>query len=224
MEPRVFRFSEEAIKERKNRTFLTIAIIIPVIAIFTYFFADLKEQVDLTIYAVVFAVVAFVVILETLIVSSAMFKRLRSSILIIDDNKFERRGGKFIEEVYFERIRNVTVKRDVRGKILLLKVQSDEKTLNITGFEEMEIIFGLVASKMAGSATLSTKQYRVDWNNPLITILLIIPALAIVLLLKLNFSISELTNTIILLFFGIVLMLYRPISKNSGKRFKTLET
>lgn len=220
----IFKFSQDAIRERKLRLYLLTGIFIPVIIIFSYVFASMKGNTNIKLMITLLAIVIPLFIFEMLFVSYLMFKKMKDTFLLFDETMLQRKSGTFCEEILYSRINKITVKRNHHAKILFIKIDFDNKTINLSGFENLEVVLSHLRSKISDESIIATTQYKFNWNNPIILVgIMIATVLIILLLIKLNIKAYKIFNLIVSSLMGTLLLLFRPISKNAGMRFKKFE-
>lgn len=224
MEERSFKFSEDTIKERRKRIYVMMGMMPVIFSLFYYIFARQNGIADFGIMIGIFVFVLVFMICETLIVTSTMLKKLRQMQLIMGSEAFERRGGKFAELVNYSDINFLEVRRGNKGQIIFIKVKYLNKIINISGFEEMETILKQLTESMPEGQPVKEKQYKINWENPVILIfIMLLTVIVILVIISAGANYYGLFNLLFILAFGLFFLLYKPISRNAGKRFRTFE-
>ena len=224
MEQLVLIFSKDTIKERKKIIYWMTGMMIPLMIAIAYFVASLKGITDFKLMAIIIAVTLPLLVAEVFIVSTITFKKLSELTLILGDTSLERRGGNHAEEIRYSDIKHVMVKRNTRGKIMFVKIGTVAKTINLAGFEDMETVLLHIQNNILETVEPDSKQYKIDWNSPIIIVLIMILTAAVLLLLMKNsYSIYNIVNIMIVLCIPVVFLFFRPLSKNAGQRFRKFE-
>ncbi len=224
MENIVFNYSEKTIKERKKILFL-MGIMIPVTMLLTIVFMSIgKDSVDVIELAIIFVVVSVFVSLELMLVSYIMFKKLRSTKLVVCEEGIERIGGKSKEFIKYSDIKKLQVKNDKYGKLLFIKVNAKKRILTIYGFDNMENILNILKENVCEDINISEKQHKVDWNSPFTLVIVMLLTCGILIgMMKFNLSIYRIFNILFPLVLGGYFLFFKPISKASGARFRIFE-
>lgn len=224
MEQQILSFSKDTIKERKRIIYTMMAVMPVLIAVFAYIFADLGGDFNLKI---MFGIMCFVIplfLIELYVVSRITIKKISEMKLIIEEDKMIRAGGSFQEIILYEDIIHADVKRNPNGKIQYIKVRLGTRTINISGFDEIESVLSNIKHKISDVSLIREKQCKINWNNPIIqAAVMLATASIIILIIKLNIKVYELFNLIFPLAFGIIFLSYKPLSKNAGVRFRKFE-
>lgn len=224
MEDRIFVYSQETIKESKYRSYITMAMMPLIIIFFAFIFSSQKGNFDYKVMASIVAITITIIIIEIIIIDRILFIKLNEMKLIIGTNKFERIGGKFTEEINYENIKFIKVRRRANGKIIMLKVHSENKRINISGFEDMYTVLELIRKKIQDQSVITEKKYKVNWNSPMIAILTMALTVGILtVMIKTNLYFYQLFNMLFVFVLGLFFLLYKPISRSAGMRFRKFE-
>ncbi|WP_461205807.1 hypothetical protein [Clostridium sp. DL1XJH146] len=221
---KTFKFSEETIKQRKKLMIVMAIIMLVAIVFFSIFLSSIDEIKNIWLFIKIISVMAAIMIIEIVIVSRIMFKKLRTMEIIVTEKTFVRQGGKFIEAISFNDLIRVKVSTEPSGKIAFIKLKTRKKSFSISGFESMDILVENIKEKLEDSSILIIKKWKVNWNNPITSVIAgIITMIIIALLMRFSLSKYEIFNRFLIIGFALFLLIYRPISRNSGKRFRILE-
>ena len=224
MENMVFKYSEKTIKERK-KILLVMAIMMPVIIILTVIVMSVgKGSINVFKLAIIIIPCIVFITLEIILVGYFVFKKLRSTSLVVSTDGIERIGGKSKEFIKYSDIKKFQIKNDKYGKLLFIKLNTDKRKIIIYGFDNMEIILKSLKENVAENFNISEKQYKVDWNNPIAVVIIMIVTIGILLpLMRFNISIYKVFNILFALALSIYFLFYKPISKAAGARFRIFE-
>lgn len=221
---KVYSFSEESIKQRKKHMILTIIIMSVAMVIFTYFLINIKAIHNIRMFVTIISITLIFLIIEILIVSSILFRKLRTMEMLVTENGLTRRGGKFEETLLFYDLIKVKVSREPSGKIAIIKLKTRKKSINIIGFENLEYLLEDISNNVEDSSLIVEKKWKYNWNSPMFSFCCaVIVILILVLLMKLRLDIYYIFNELFMIGLGIFVIIYRPISKNAGRRFRVLE-
>lgn len=224
MENIVFNYSEKTIKERK-KILLVMAIMIPFIIILTSIVMSVgKGSINVFKLALIIIPCIIFITLEIILVSYFMFKKLRSTSLVVSTDGIERIGGKSKEFIKYSDIKKFQIKNDKYGKLLFIKLSTDKRKITVYGFDNMEIILKSLKENVAENFNISEKQYKVDWNSPIAVVIIMIVTIGILLpLMKFNFSIYKIFIILFPIALSVYFLFYKPISKAAGARFRIFE-
>ena len=224
MENMVFKYSEKTIKERK-KILLVMAIMMPVIIILTVIVMSVgKGSINVFKLAIIIIPCIIFITLEIILVSYFMFKKLRSTSLVVSTDGIERIGGKSKEFIKYSDIKKFQIKNDKYGKLLFIKLSTDKRKITVYGFDNMEDILKILKENVAENFNISEKQYKVDWNSPIAVVIIMIVTIGILLpLMRFNISIYKVFNILFALALSIYFLFYKPISKAAGARFRLFE-
>jgi len=224
MENVVFKYSEKTIKERK-KILLVMAIVIPFIVILTAFvMAAGKGSINVFKLALIIVPCIVFITLEIILVSYFVFKKLRSTSLVVSTEGIERIGGKSKEFIKYSDIKKFQIKNDKYGKLLFIKLNTDKRKIIIYGFDNMEIILKSLKENVAENFNISEKQYKVDWNSPIAMVIIMVVTIGILLpLMRFNMNIYKIFNILFPLALSTYFLFYKPISKAAGARFRIFE-
>lgn len=220
----IFDFSDEAVSEYRKRNKVMMFTVPFITIVFSLMIFKIENMESLKLYMAIISAVAVFIMIEIYIVSRIMTKKIRNTKLYIYDDRFERIGGKKNESVEFSQIKSIKEKRNPKGKLLLIELKIEKKTISMFGFENIEKILEIMKEKTSDSVEIKRKQYKVDWNSPFATIIImLITVIVIGLIRNYDKNIYELFNGVFMIGFSIFFLIYRPVSKSLGSRFRALE-
>lgn len=224
MENTVFKYSEKTIKEKK-KILIAMGMMIPFIIILTVVVMSVGRG-SINVFKLarfIIPCIAFIT-LEIILVSYFIFKKLRSTSLVVSTDGIERIGGKSKEFIKYSDIKNLQIKNDKYGKLLFIKLSTDKRKVTIYGFDNMEIILKRLKENVAENFNISEKQYKVDWNNPIAVVIIMIVTIGLLLpLMRFNEGAYRVFNMIFPLALSTYFLFYKPISKAAGTRFRIFE-
>ncbi|WP_160689773.1 hypothetical protein [Clostridium sp. C2-6-12] len=224
MENTVFKYSEKTIREKK-KILLTMGMMIPFIVILTVLVMSMGRG-TINIFKLARFIIPCIIFitLEIVLVSYLMFKKLRSTSLVVSTEGIERIGGKSKELIKYSDIKKFQIKNDKYGKLLFIKLSTDKRKVTIYGFDNMEIILKSLKENVDENFNISEKQYKVDWNNPLAVVIIMIVTICLLLpLMRFNEGAYRVFNMIFPLALSTYFLFYKPISKAAGTRFRIFE-
>lgn len=222
---KIYKFSEETIKQRKKLMVLMALIMLVAMIIFTFILTGTMDIKDLKLFIKILSVMAVIITLEIFIVSRIMFKKLRTLEIVLTENGIERRGGKFIELIQFKDLMKIKVSKEPSGKIAFIKLKSSKKLFTVAGFENMDDLENEIKERVEDSTIIKIKKWKYNWNSNINSLYsAIIMTIIIVSIMKLGSNVYYVFNKIFGIGLAIYFLTFRPISKNAGKRFRLFET
>lgn len=226
MDDQVLNFSPETLNERRRLIYIIMGVVPVLTGVFGYIFASLDGRLNFPKMIFIIAIVIPFILIELIIVSKIMLKKVSEIKLIISDSQIKRIGGKHEEVIIYGDIRSIMVKRNVTGNILYIKIRQNNKSVSLSGFEDMDKVLLYLTDNIEDNIKDEIKdtQYKVDWNNPFIVIAtMILTAMIIILMVKLNMNIYRAFNVIFPILVSLLFIILKPISTNAGKRFRKFE-
>lgn len=219
-----YEISDSFVKERKKITLNLIILMIITMFIVTYYSIRVKGISDISLFIKIIGIISLFLILEIVIVSWLMLKKIKTTTITINEDSLIRQGGKIkksTEVVYFNEIISAKVIKKPNNEITFIKLKLHKKRFNLTGFNQMDELVEILKNK---GIEIKIKKWKINWNSTLATFGLGSIVLALILVIM-TFS-DELYNIINKLFMiglGSYILFGRSISKNMGKRFRLLE-
>lgn len=220
MEAKVFKFSESIIKERKKIT-LIIQVLGPIfIIILVFVIRDFIKDIKMGLSVILLSVIT----IETVLIlqSRMMFKRIKETEIIVNDISIQRKSANYIENIEYKNITKVLVREKRSGEVQIISISTPSTSINIAGFENMGDILECILQNVP-SNLIKFKKNKMDLDNRLVVICsMIISSVFIISIMKSGFH--DLFDRLFQLTAGSLTLIFRPISKNSGLRFKKMET
>ena len=221
MDSQAYAISDAFIKKTK-RTYLCMYIFIP-IGIFLMaallLFAD-GDTDNLSLFIGIFIGITAFVEIELLIVSKIMLKKVKENTLTIGSDFLQRSGKKAEDPIAFQHIQKLYIKKEAIGTIAYINIQTSTKTIRLCGFENLEEIADLLKATSV-NASIKESQYKLDYNHPVMFALIFFFSLAVFYLFNANLSLP--LSDLVCLGMGIWFLLFKPVSKAQGKRFRLFE-
>lgn len=222
---KVYKFSEETIKQRKKLMVLMALIMLVAMIIFAFILTGTMDIKDLKLFIKILSVMVVIITLEMFIVSRIMFKKLRTLEIVLTENGIERRGGKFTELIQFKDLMKIKVSKEPSGKIAFIKLKSSKKSFTVAGFENMDDLENEIKVRVEDTTQIKIKIWKYNWNSNMTSLYsAIVMTIIIALIMKFGLNIYHIFNKIFGIGFAIYFLVFRPISKNAGKRFRLFET
>ena len=228
METKVFQFSEERFKTTKNRMLLLGLLVMPIAIFFIAFVNaegdDLDSSTRIGIFVATLAI--FEVILA--VASTLMLRRIKELEIRVSAENIGRKGGKSVENIAYQDLTRIIVRENKSGDILGIQLYSPSRQIPIAGFNDMNLLFDEIAQRIPGSVEVRRKRTSIDWNHPLVFLLIVVLTMAATLGLftyieKLGEDIYEFFIALFFIAAGTFNLIYRPISKSAGARFLRFE-
>lgn len=219
-----YEFSDQAIKDYKKRNYTMMFTIPIIIIVFSFVLFKIEKMDDLVLFVSIITGITVFIMLEIFIVSKIMIKKMKKTRLDISENHFIRSGGGKSERVSFEHIKSVKEKRDPKGKLLLIELKTNNKAMNMFGFDDLEEILEIIKERSPDGVILNQKIYKLDWNNPIVTVAIMLTTiLVIALVMNFDKNLYFIANMIFVSGFSLFIFFYKPISKSLGSRFRIFE-
>lgn len=220
-QPKTYKISDQFIKRSKINYLLTM-IMLPIgiclIAFLTLHTSGAPSDSQFFIYFI--TGISIFLELEIFIVSRIMLKKVKLNTLTIGEDFIQRKSKVLEYPIHFKFIQKLTIKYNPNGSINTIDVQTSSQNIRLCGFENMNEIAQILKSKST-AANLKEHTYKLDYNHPLIFIIIFVACTLMFHLARYQFSIP--LNDIFLVGFGIWLLFGKPISKAQGDRFRVLE-
>lgn len=226
-QPKVYRFSEKAIREIKQR-YLTVQIILPAILFIFLLFSPITGSVftkqPISTSLKVGLIATFILEVEFLVISRIMLKKMKDSSLNVSDEYIVRSWGKSSETIPFEKIVKLVITEKPSGDTYLLDLKLGSKSIFIYGFDGLEEIAILLQNKISESI-IKRKRQKIDWNSPItLTGIMVATFLTIVIIQAFGPTYYFVFNFVIVFAGSIYMILFKPLSRIYGKRFVMFET
>ena len=218
-----FQFSDEALKENKQRILLWQLFFPIILALFMFVSPMMGDNLSSKLIVFVIALIFIEGLL--IFVPAIMFEKMKGLTLTLSSESIERTGRKLAEKIDYKDIRRIDINEKPSGKIAYIKVQSAlKKTLYIGGFERMEMIAQHLEHTVSDKGVLHRKRQAVDWNSPLLQIATgTLTVIAILLIQGLGQNAYYIFIMFILFASALNSLIFKPITRSAGKRFEKLE-
>lgn len=168
------------------------------------------------------AVIAIIFFRSITILHPGMVKRLRESEIQITDEYVERKMGGTLEKVFFRHIKHLVIIEDKSTEVISIKITAHKHSLNIGGFDEMNVMAENLQVRLGNSSIIQRKTQKIDWNNPMIFLPLVIimglilPSLLVTSIFKIGDPINNIIFSSFYLITGIIILVLKPISRGAG--------
>ena len=221
MDLQTYTISEAFIKKTK-RTYLCMYLFIP-IGIFAMatllLFAD-GDTYSWPLFIKIFIVMTLFIEIELFIVSKIMLKKVKENTLTIGPDFLQRSGKKTDYPIAFQHIQKLHIKKEATGTIAYINIQTSSQSIRLCGFNNLEEIAELLKNH-AVQASIKESQYKLDYNHPALFALIFFFLLAIFYLFDNHLSIP--LSDLVSLGLGIWFIIFKPVSKAQGQRFRLFE-
>jgi len=217
-----FDFSEEGIKKRQRTILIFSLASMPCIFLIILLTTNIK--INILLPACAFTAVFSLLILK--IQTSSMNKSMRAMKVYIDNDTITKKFDKGEQSLSFTDIISAKLTQNPAGDYINIVIcDKNKKTLHLSGFERMHEIVDLIGERASNDVDITTKQNKIDYNNPVCYISSGITTLVIIALVKQGSQ--NLEDAFEAIGFSVgasFLLIYKPISKtNLGlKRLETL--
>ncbi len=222
MESNNFKISDEFIKNQ-NKIVITLMIIIPVMLIVTFLIL-IDFRIDSTAVTII-ALTVIVLDIAIYITMRITLNKMKDNELMINDAELIRKNKKLEEKISLNSITGLKTISDNKNKLLAVKIFFDKQTLAVSGFEKMDDILKILTDKTANNkAEIINKKIAVNFNNPVVlTIYFIVFCSLFVVFIKFNKRLYDNIQYFIPVLIGVYFLIFKPMSKNAGRRFFKFE-
>ena len=221
MKEHVFNFSLNTIKERKQLVYIMMIFLSLMVLVLAYIYSNTGEELDTKMMIYIIAIVLPLINIIMFVTTKVLFKRLKKLYLVIGEDSLKKNYIKYTEELKFESIKSVIVKRDKFGNLEYLKLKAKSKNITVYGFEDIITIYNMLRKKVDKSK-MTESQYRINWNSNFIIVLTMIITFCIILFV-INLGFYDIFNMIFVLGLSIFYFIYKPLSKSFGLKHKKID-
>ena len=224
IQSKLYNYSEDAINNRK-KLFWTIRLFIPIALLGFMLSNSSLESSGIAAKLVVYVISLIMIEVILFIQPPLIFKKLRELEIKITDNVIERKGRKSVETIKFQDIDRLIVNANTFHEITFIKLYSMSKKINIGGFEDMNSLFEEIEARISDKSIIQRKNASINWENPCIVLSVMSMGVLIIIGFQMIGKLFyEIVNALFITIVGAFILSYRPISRNSGDRFKRFET
>ncbi len=220
-EPKTYTISDEFIKRTKY-IYLTIMIMLPV-GIIGILFLTLGPTDLLNTGNFIFYLTSGIIIfleLELLTISRIMLKKIKQNTLTIEETFLQRKSKILESPLEFKSIKKLTIKYNPNNSVNFIDIKAPNQSIRLCGFENMEEIAPILKTN-ASHAEITEHTYKLNYNSPVVCIVIFFVSILCFYLVD---SKSRLPiNDIFSVGLALWMLLFKPISKAQGKRFRAFE-
>ena len=89
----------------------------------------------------------------------------------------------------------------------------DKKTIHLSGFDRMHEIVDLIREKVLNNLDITARQNKIDYDNPIFLVLVVIITLLIIALVRQGGqNLEDVFHAIVSMVSGSFILIYRPVS------------
>jgi hypothetical protein len=215
-----FGFSEEGIKKRQRVLLIVFLTCLP--CAFLVVLLATNAKIGILIIAFTFTTILSLIIL--VVQTSTMNRSMRVMKVRVDDDKIIKQFDKGEQILLFADIVSVKLVKNSQGiYINIILSGKNKKTVHLSGFDRMQEIVELIREKISGDVNITTKQNKIDYDNPACYILsILVTSLIIALVKQGGQQLEDIFDAMIFLVLGSFVLIYKPLSK-TNLRFKRSE-
>lgn len=216
--------SENALQRAKRRM-LALALSMPIFFIMFFLFSPLSQDSS---SCMVGATIFMLVVIEAIIIveSTILLQKMKEMTLTISSEGIERTGDRYTETISFSDILKAAITEYPTGQVASIKLGvRGSKPVILQGFEQMEWIAQQIEAAIPDKSMIERKRQSIDWDNPWLLVTMIMLLIFVILLLQRQDSgnLFRIINVVFLVTYGLISLVYRPISRSLGKRFEKFE-
>ncbi len=218
-----FKISDKMINQRK-KVLIAMTVAMPIMLVFFAKLAlDGNSIEDPSLLYKILAVVCIGFVIEMIVVSKIMLKKIKTLKFTFTETAIERVSGKFTEVIAFSDITKVKVVRAPSSEIVMISLNSGRKKIVAASLDNMDQLLDIILENV-DEKIVSKKTWKVNWNSPLSTIIsMIVTALIIAVLMKVDLNLYNVFNKVFMTAFALYFIIFKPISRSAGKRFRKFE-
>jgi hypothetical protein len=229
METKVFQFSVERIKTTKNRMLLLGLLVMPIAIFFIALVNAEGDNLDTSTRIGIFVVTLAMFEVILAVVSALMLRRIKELEIRVSNENIERKGGKSVESIAYQDLTRIVVRENKSGDIIGIQLYSPPRQVPIAGFNDMNLLLNEIVQRIPDGVEIRRKRTSIDWNHPFVFLLLVVLTMAATLGLftyveRLGEDVYEFFIALFLIAVGAFNLIYRPVSKSVGARFRRFET
>jgi hypothetical protein len=233
METVTFKLSEQ-IGIQQRRLIRYMPFIVPLLAIFLFWFTPSLRQIWIVLPPLVsFGMVVFFVLSAVIfkvlaeIINAQQMAGLREVEIIVGPVGIERRKGQFREFFPFSEIeRFVTVKKP-QGDVSHIQLATPKTRLTLFGLTHMERLTALLDERLNPQVYRKVEQLRINWSHPVVMIFSVVVTMGLISgfisLMGGRIIGMSLLSLPLLLLSGFYFPLFRPISRIWGSSYRRYE-
>lgn len=219
-----FNVSETAVQRAKRRM-LAIELSIPVFLTIFFLLSPISQGAS---GYMVGAMIFILVVIEAVLIieSTILLQKMKEMTLTISAEGIERNGGRFTEKIPYRDMNSATIAEYPSGEAASIKLELRErKPVTLQGFEKLEWVAQQIEAAFLDKSLIRQKRLSIDWDNPWLLVLMIVLLLGLILFIQRlgRDIIYPIVNVVFLFTYGLIALIYRPISRSIGKRFEKFE-
>ncbi|MHC4171408.1 MAG: hypothetical protein ACYST5_00495 [Planctomycetota bacterium] len=205
-----FDFSEGRIRKKTRNILIVFPFVILCLAGFALSIADYKVKVLIPL-SVILLIMTAILVIEKLLID----RSLRKMKVLIYEDKIIKQCGKHHQIVLWNNIIKIKLNENPEGSIVWIRLyRKNERVIYLNGFDEMEKIANLIKGKISDNVLVQTKRQRLDWENPIVSIITVIATMAIMGIVTAGgIKTMNISATLFALCVGSMLLIFRPLTK-----------
>jgi hypothetical protein len=206
-----FNFSESRIQKTNRIILFLIPFLILCTAGFALFIFDLKVITVIIPLGIRFLILTAILAIEILLIN----RSLRKMKVLIREDKIIKQCGKHQQTVLWDNIIKIKLNENPEGSIVWIRLyRKNGRVIYLNGFDEMEKIANLIKGKISDNVLVQTKRYRLDWENPIVLIIICIATIVMIgFITSRGAKAMDIFVILFALCVGFLLLIYRPITK-----------
>ena len=206
-----FNFSESRIQKTNRIMLIFFPFLILCAAGLALFISDYKVSKVLIPLGVTSLIMTAILAIEIPLIN----RSLRKMKVLIYEDEIIKQCGKYQQTVLWDEILKIKLTETPEGSLVRIQLfRKNEKTIYLSGFNEMEKIAHLIKEKISDNVLVQTKRYRLDPDNPIV---LLITCIATMVIMGIIASKGAKAMDIFVILFtlcaGSWLLTYRPLTK-----------
>lgn len=200
MKVELFHYSEQVVQKLK-RTFLLMAIVIPLALFLFVQIGPLRGLLDTGVSLIASAAIFVLTAILFALIYRSRYNLIKKTEITLTEEGLEHRLLGQTEKYPYHEINRLIIHTTRRGETILLELQSAQKSLAIAGFENMERLSSQLAGRLSNEKQ-QRKQHLLDLRHPLALPLMML-LMFVVLALLFQLIDLQLLNIIILTLMGL---------------------
>ena len=143
----------------------------------------------------------------------------------LQDTAIERKNGQKLERMRYQEIESIQCHHRYKSdEVILIQLISSKKTWPIYNYENMSVLFEKIIERVPDQSIVEIKTPRIDWLHPFVQLTMgVVIVLAVIGIQTFGELPFKLFSAAFVLLMGLYLLIFKPLSKTVGIKFRGLE-
>jgi hypothetical protein len=219
-----YKFSKGIRRAKERYKTLPILLVVGLLA-FLFLNPTIRDEKLVTKVSIGF--ITFVVLgLISYVTSKFAIRKLSELSIAMYPDRFERISRKQIESFLWKDMQRADILAYPNNEIATIKLTlANKQIVNLFGLEDMETAARQIEAALPDTASIHRKRMKLNWDHPIFMILAGILALALIIAIQeIGERAYRLFIVLFYFFFGLSILVSRPISRSQGNGLRLFET